>query len=263
MSDPGSGSVVFDRAAEFYDQSRAISNDAMAQTIARLSRELAGRGRCLEVGVGTGLVALPLHDAGVPLAGIDLSAPMLGRLLHKAGGAPPFPLVRGDATRMPFIDGVFGAAYLRWVLHLIPTWRTALAEMVRVVRHKGVVLVSVGAAGNGASGEIRQWFAARTGVSSDPVGLDWGDVGSLDAAMADLGAGLRMLEPIHEEAEERLDEFIDEIEANRYSWTWPVDEEVRLDAARDLRVWAAERFGPLDMPRGEAPITIWRAYDLP
>lgn len=110
MSAPRSGSVAFDRAAEFYDQSRAISEEAMARTVTLLSQELAGRGRCLEVGVGTGLVALALHAAGVPLEGIDLSAPMLGRLLHKAGGAPPFPLVRGDATRMPFLDRVFGAA---------------------------------------------------------------------------------------------------------------------------------------------------------
>lgn len=262
MSDPGSGSVVFDRAAEFYDQSRAISEDAMALTIARLSKELDGRGRCLEVGVGTGLVALPLHEAGIPLAGIDLSAPMLGRLLHKAGGRPPFPLVRGDATRMPFRDHVFGGAYLRWVLHLIPTWRAALAEIARVVKPGGVVLVSVGGYGS-VEGEIRRRFAERTGVSTDPVGLDWGDTDALDAAMADLGGRMRTLEPMHEEHEEALGRFLDEIEANRYSWTWPVDEQVRLDAVGELRPWATERFGPLDVPRSETLTTVWRAYDLP
>jgi SAM-dependent methyltransferase len=261
MSDPGSGSVAFDRAAEFYDESRAISEDAMAQTIARLSKELAGRGRCLEVGVGTGLVALPLHEAGIPLAGIDLSAPMLGRLIHKAGGTPPFPLVRGDATRMPFRDDVFGGAYLRWVLHLIPEWRAALAEMARVVKPRGVVLVSIG--GNGSVGsEIQKRFSEHTGVSTDPVGLNWGDTDALDAAMAELGASMRGLEPLHEEHEEALGGFLDEIEANRYSWTWRVDEQVRLDAVRDLRSWAAERFGPLDVPRRETLTTVWRAYDL-
>jgi len=262
VSAPRSGSVAFDRAAEFYDQSRAISEETMARTVALLSKELAERGRCLEVGVGTGLVALPLHAAGVPLAGIDLSAPMLGRLLHKARGAPPFPLVRGDATRMPFPDEVFGAAYLRWVLHLIPSWRTALSEMVRVVKPRGVVLVSIGGYGS-TEGGIRQRFAALTGVSTDPVGLGWGDVGSLDAAMADLGARVRTLEPFEEEVEDRLDEFLDGIEAARYSWTWPIDEEDRLAAVRELRVWAAERFGPLDIPLLETLSTVWRAYDLP
>jgi SAM-dependent methyltransferase len=261
VSDPGSGSVAFDRAAEFYDQSRAISEESMARTVSLLSEELAGRGRCLEAGVGTGLVALPLHATGVPLAGIDLSAPMLGRLVHKAGGAPPFPLVRGDATRMPFEDQVFGGAYLRWVLHLIPAWRAALAEMVRVVKPHGVVLVSIGGYGSKRD-EIQERFAELTGVGTDPVGLFWGDVESLDAAMADLGTPMRTLDPIHEEVEETMGEFLDEIERGAYSWTWPVDENARSAAVRELRVWAMERYGALDVPRREALTTIWRAYDL-
>lgn len=262
MSDPGSGSVAFDRAAEFYDQSRSTSEEAMARTVALLSQELVGPRRCLEVGVGTGLVALPLHAAGIPLAGIDLSAPMLGRLIHKAGGTPPFPLVRGDATRMPFPDSVFGAAYLRWVLHLIPAWRSALAEMVRVVRPGGVVLVSIGAYGS-TRDEIQQRFSELTGVSTDPVGLNWGDANALDAAMAELGTSMRPLEPLTEEVEDTVGDFLDEIEANRYSWTWRVADQVRLDAVRDLRPWAVERYGPLDIGYPETLTTIWRAYDLP
>src|SRR5262245_32754657 len=115
-----SESVRFDRAAEFYDTTRAISDEAMALTIELLASELEGRGRALEVGVGTGLLALPLHAAGVPLAGLDLTPAMMARLVEKAGGASPFPLIQADATRMPFADGTFAGAYLRWVLHLIP-----------------------------------------------------------------------------------------------------------------------------------------------
>ena len=66
---------------------------------------------------------------------------MLAKLVEKAGGASPFPLVHGDATRMPFADDAFGGAYLRWVLHLIPDWRDALVEVVRVVAPGGVLLV--------------------------------------------------------------------------------------------------------------------------
>jgi SAM-dependent methyltransferase len=148
------------------------------------------------------------------------------------------------------------------VLHLIPAWRRALAEMVRVVGPHGVVLASIGGYGSKRD-EIQERFSELTGVSTDPVGLFWGDVESLDAAMADLGTTMRTLEPIHEEVEETVGEFLDEIEANRYSWTWPVDEEVRLDAVSNLRVWAAERYGALDVRRREALTTIWRVYDVP
>ncbi|HEX9717352.1 MAG TPA: hypothetical protein VGA93_05350 [Actinomycetota bacterium] len=49
---------------------------AGAQT-ALLAGELPGRGRVLEVGVGTGQIAPPLAEAGVPMAGLDLSMPMV------------------------------------------------------------------------------------------------------------------------------------------------------------------------------------------
>ena len=72
-------SVPFDRAASFYDQTRTLSPDAAKRVTELLSDELAGVERALEIGVGTGRIALPLVDAGVRLVGVDLSAPMLAR----------------------------------------------------------------------------------------------------------------------------------------------------------------------------------------
>jgi ubiquinone/menaquinone biosynthesis C-methylase UbiE len=115
-----SGSVRFDRAVEYYDRTRRISEEASHRQTEVLAAELAGRGRCLEIGVGTGLVAIPLAAAGAPLVGLDLSAPMLAKLVQNAGGSRPFPLVVGDATSLPFRGGSFGAALVRHVLHLIP-----------------------------------------------------------------------------------------------------------------------------------------------
>src|SRR5712664_837867 len=95
---PSSGSVNFDRAAGFYDQSRRQSPSVDAETAALLCQELAGRGRCLEIGVGTGRIGLPLHNAGIEMAGVDISPLMVQRLVEKAGGRPPFPLALADAT---------------------------------------------------------------------------------------------------------------------------------------------------------------------
>lgn len=256
-----SGSVRFDRAAEFYDQTRAISDESMARNVELLGAELRGRGRVLEIGVGTGLLALPLHEAGIDLVGLDLSAPMLGKLVEKAGGKRPLPLALADATRMPFSDSAFGAAYLRWVLHLVPDWTAVLAEIVRVVRPGQVALANLGAYG-GERAEIQQRFAELAGISLDPVGLRWDDFDSLDAAMGDLGATPRPLPAVHEGADEPLSEFLREIEENRYSWTWKVADDVRLRALQELRPWAEERFGPLDERRPYAHAARWRAYDL-
>lgn len=257
-----SDSIRFDTAADHYDKTRAVSDETMDRTISLLSSELRDRGRVLEVGVGTGLLALRLHESGIPVSGLDLSAPMLAKLVEKAGGAPPFPLVLGDATTMPFADGVFGAAYLRWVLHLIPGWRAGLAEMARVVRPGGVLLVSLGAFDEVGTA-IRARFSEITGLSTDPVGLMWGEHHALDAELEGLGARLRVLPAILEEGEEPLGSFLEALEEGRWSWTWHVPEDTRRDAVRELRPWAEQRYGPLDRVERYSVETVWRAYDLP
>jgi SAM-dependent methyltransferase len=257
-----SGSVRFDRAAATYDTTRAISDEAMARTIELLESELDGRGRALEVGVGTGLLALPLHEAGVPLAGLDLTPAMMARLVEKAGGASPFPLVQADATRMPFADGAFAGVYLRWVLHLIPNWEDALGEAVRVVEPGGVILVCLGAYDE-PSTEIRRRFTELTGVETDPPGLIWGQHDLLDEHMDELGARLRLLPPIQEAEQGTLGEFLDAIEEGRWSWTWNAPDEARRSAVREMRPWVEERFGSLDRLEPNEFATVWRAYDLP
>ena len=72
--------------------------------------ELAGDGPALELGIGTGRIALPLAARGVPVSGIDLSEAMVARLRQKPGGAE-IPVTIGDfaTTRA---GGTFALAYL-------------------------------------------------------------------------------------------------------------------------------------------------------
>lgn len=111
-----SESIAFDRAAEYYDRTRALPDAVVAQQTRLLMGELLGRASTLEVGIGTGRVAVTLD---VPIVGLDLSRPMMDVLRTKTSA---IPLVEGDATRLPFPDGSFGAAYAAHVLHLIPPW---------------------------------------------------------------------------------------------------------------------------------------------
>jgi SAM-dependent methyltransferase len=71
---------------------------------------LAGEGRALELGIGTGRIALPLVRRGVEVHGIDLSQAMVARLRDKPGGEE-IPVAIGDfaTTR---VDGTFSLAYL-------------------------------------------------------------------------------------------------------------------------------------------------------
>src|SRR3712207_3872585 len=72
--------------------------------------ELAGGGRALEFAVGTGRVAVPLSERGVPVTGVELSAPMVDRLRTKAD-AETIPVVMGDMATVR-ASGEFTLVYL-------------------------------------------------------------------------------------------------------------------------------------------------------
>jgi ubiquinone/menaquinone biosynthesis C-methylase UbiE len=254
-------SVAFDRAAEYYDETRGLTPEGVQRNADLLAALLRGTGAVLEVGVGTGQVALPLAQRGIPMVGLDLSLPMLSQLVRKAGEHAPFPLVLGDATSLPFKDDSFGGAVIRWVLHLIPAWETAVAELVRVLHPGAVALIQMGS-DHGPHAEIQERFAEITGTRLDPVGLTWEGVDQLDAAMARLGAPFRDEVTFTDHDVLSLPAFLDAIEGNRFSWTWRTPERVFHEAAAEVRAWAQDRFGPLaEVPSEERPLN-WRVYEV-
>jgi SAM-dependent methyltransferase len=72
--------------------------------------DLAGSGRALELGIGTGRIALPLARRGVPVHGIELSKAMAARLRAKPGGEEIGVTIGDFATAT--VDGTFSVAYL-------------------------------------------------------------------------------------------------------------------------------------------------------
>ena len=70
-----------------YDESTAeMSQPGVVEPAVSLLAGLAGRGQALELGIGTGRIALPLAGRGIRVHGIDLSRAMVARLRAKPGG---------------------------------------------------------------------------------------------------------------------------------------------------------------------------------
>jgi SAM-dependent methyltransferase len=97
-----------DRIADAYDALMAGLPDP-ADCVDRLA-ELAGPGPALELGIGTGRVALPLAARGVQVHGIDASAAMVDRLRAKPGG-DAIPVTLGDFADVP-VQGSFRLVYV-------------------------------------------------------------------------------------------------------------------------------------------------------
>jgi SAM-dependent methyltransferase len=100
-----------ERVAAKYDEAddEEFDPEVIDQTVDFLA-DLAGRGRALELGIGTGRVALPLARRGVPVHGIDLSNAMVARLREKPGGDDIGVTIGDFATTR--VDGSFSLAYL-------------------------------------------------------------------------------------------------------------------------------------------------------
>ncbi|MEP7034686.1 MAG: class I SAM-dependent methyltransferase [Dermatophilaceae bacterium] len=83
--------------------------EVLEPTVDRLA-ELAGDGRALELAIGTGRVAVPLAERGIPVTGIELSRPMIEQLRTKAGDEA-IPVVVGDMATAS-APGQYSLVYL-------------------------------------------------------------------------------------------------------------------------------------------------------
>jgi SAM-dependent methyltransferase len=99
-----------DVAARYDDPSDSMFAPSAIAPVVDLLAGLAGDGAALELGIGTGRIAVPLAQRAIPVHGIDLSEAMVARLRAKPG-AEPIGVTIGDfaTTR---VDGTFTVAYL-------------------------------------------------------------------------------------------------------------------------------------------------------
>ncbi|HXQ43564.1 MAG TPA: class I SAM-dependent methyltransferase [Acidimicrobiales bacterium] len=251
--------MSFDRAADFYDATRSFPPGIQARLTAMLAAEVTPRGRCLEIGVGTGRIALPLVAAGVPLAGVDIASKMLRRLVENADGNEAPLLCVADVTALPFGSHRFGAVLACHVLHLIDDWRAAVDEAVRVLHRGGVLLVDFGGA------PLAPWSTV-----ADAVMKDRGIV-RIRPGMSDPGpvadhlsgrAVARALPAFTMTVERTLAQDLSDWEGQIHSWTWSQDPGAIAEACAGMRRWASDNGWPLERRVALERTIQWWAFDL-
>jgi len=138
---PDDVAAMFDDVAERYD----VTNDVLSLGQTRRWRSAVVRAvdpqpgeRILDLAAGTGTSSVPFAQAGATVVPVDFS---LGMLEVGKRRQPALPFVAGDGMRLPFADGVFDAATISFGLRNIQDRMVGLAELLRVVRPGGRLVV--------------------------------------------------------------------------------------------------------------------------
>ncbi|MGI4896858.1 MAG: ubiquinone/menaquinone biosynthesis methyltransferase, partial [Janthinobacterium lividum] len=138
---PEQVSAMFDDVAERYDR----TNDILSAGQDRLWRRAVVQAvdarpgeTVLDLAAGTGRSSEPFADRGVRMVPCDFSPGMVQAGKRRR---PDLDFVVGDATRLPFADGVFDAATISFGLRNVVDPDAGLRELARVVRPGGRLVV--------------------------------------------------------------------------------------------------------------------------
>lgn len=224
-------SVNFDRAAEFYDATRGFA-PGQAEAVAAFITEAGAftpATRVLEIGVGTGRIAVPLAAHTGPYIGIDISTGMMGKLREKTGGER-VRLSQADAHRLPFAAGSFDAAVIVHVFHLVADPAQVARELARVITPDGLALHCRGGYGDGLNAVRAAWEQATH--QQRPRDARWQQADTLlsDAGWHEISTHTHTYptttSPRH---------FLDRVEQRSWSSTWEMSDEALAQGVAAIR----------------------------
>jgi SAM-dependent methyltransferase len=250
----------FSANAAGYDRSRpSLVSDSTRDAIVRGAR-VPPRGRILDVGAGTGRVAIPLAVAGYRIVAADRSKEMLDVLRGKVATVGVDAVV-ASAASLPFGDRTFDAVVIARLLYLTPDWQEILVEARRVLADGGRLLHEWA---NGTPAEpaflIKERLRAlleEAGVA-EPFHPGVRHESTVDAFLSGRGCGLVDAVEVALEGGMPVGDFLDRIEAGEFSYTWSAPAAVKDRCVTALRSWALQRFD-LDAP-ALGTTTSWKVF---
>ncbi len=258
-----SGSISFDPVADRYDDTRGYSTEVaerIATGLMRVGPVTAGN-HLLEIGIGTGRIALPLLREGVHVTGVDISSLMVERLRAKLAqqqATQPerswgkLTLAMADMTALPFDDGSFDAAVGVHVLHLVPEWRRALDEVLRVVRPGGALLVGQDVHGGSSPNGVLQdqWREVVTRLGHPPVTVGASGFLAIVSELQQRGLPIAIETLAAWDVQQTPRAALEYIAGRTWSRTWPTPDDVFAESIRQLTDWAERHYkGKMDTPQ--------------
>ena len=192
---------MFDGVARRYDLTNTVlslGQDRYWRRATRSALRIGPGQKVLDLAAGTAVSTAELTKSGAWCVAADFSVGMLA-----AGGARKVPKVAGDATRLPFGDGVFDAVTISFGLRNVADPQAALREMARVTRPGGRLVVCEFSTPTNALVRHRLQGVSDAGIAAGrasgvqqprrlrlPGGVDQGVARAGDAGASDFSGGV-------------------------------------------------------------------------
>jgi len=260
--------ISFDRVSEVYDTTRAMP-PRMADEVIDSLIDIGGimpYSRVLELGVGTGRIALPLSEASRSrYCGVDISLGMMKKIREKNGGGV-IPIA-ADVCSLPFRSRYFDVILAVHVFHLVPDWECAAREAVRVLDPNGVIIVAGEATGranplqtliSGMKPALREevdTLAGKLGITDTRVGMK-----SLDEAagvFTKLGGSAIFYPPVEHTMELPLFLLLELIRGRTFQFLWGIPDDTLSSALDSLEKLFKKHYGGL-----EEKVPLRRRFDF-
>ncbi|HVG84729.1 MAG TPA: class I SAM-dependent methyltransferase [Vicinamibacterales bacterium] len=246
--------VDFSANASVYDRRHGaiMSDDEMGRLWMAAGPQVGAR--VLDIGAGTGRMAIPLASRSCNVVAVEPAGGMLAQLRAKTGDNKVWSVV-AEGARLPFPVGLFDAVVIARLLYLTPDWRAILRDAHRVLAIGGCLLHEWG------NGQVDQeWVQIREegrrlceqvglrapfhpGVRSETdVDCELDDLGLVREGQLEMGPG----PPI------TLREFLRRPVDGELSYIWAVPEQVRAECLPPLQRWSEHMFDldrPVPIPR--------------
>ena len=240
----------FDRVADVYDATRAMPakvSTAVADAIAALAREVSAEPRLVEVGIGTGRIAVPLTERGVRVTGIDISAAMLRVLLGKRRD---IDVMLAEAARPPLRGASFDGALFVHILHLVPDAAATVRATLPLVRPGGLVIQGgddrLGSVRDKADEVIRRAVQEVAGIDIANRDRHAEAAAVFEQVMADAGARIRQVTLARWTGRAQGRRMLERLASQDYSSSWLIPKEALAAVVERVTPLLDALYGGLD-----------------